>query len=95
MSHEFTLVLTPGEVTDDQVNGLYEAGLDDGTVSTSRGVARIDVTRAADSLESAIRRNRAESDCPPRGDLGILGSRGAETGNTPTRQRGVLRPRSA
>ena len=55
MSHEFTLVLMPGEVTDDQVNSLYEAGLDDGTVSTSRGIARIDVTRDADSLESAIR----------------------------------------
>ncbi len=55
MSHEFTLVLTPGEVTDEQVNSLYDAGLDDGTVSTSRGVARIDVTRDADSLESAIR----------------------------------------
>lgn len=55
MSHEFTLVLTPGEVTDEQVNSLYEAGLDDGTVSSSRGIARIDVTRDADSLESAIR----------------------------------------
>ena len=55
MSHEFTLILTPGEMTDDQVNSLYEAGLDDGTVSSSRGIARIDVTRDADSLKSAIR----------------------------------------
>ncbi|HUE73777.1 MAG TPA: hypothetical protein VMP01_23055 [Pirellulaceae bacterium] len=55
MSHEFTLVLMPGEVTDDQVNVLYENGLDDGTVSTSRGITRIDVTCDADSLESAIR----------------------------------------
>lgn len=55
MSHEFTLVLTPGEVTDDQVSALYESGLDDGTVSSSRGITRIDVTRDADSLESAIR----------------------------------------
>ena len=41
MSHEFTLVLTAAEVTDDQVNALYEAGLDDGTVSTSGGITRI------------------------------------------------------
>lgn len=55
MSHEFTLVLTPGEVTDDRVSALYEGGLDDGTVSTSRGITRIDITRDADSLECAIR----------------------------------------
>jgi len=55
MSHEFTLILTAGDVTDEQVNALYEAGLDDGTVSTSAGITRIDVTRDADSLESAIR----------------------------------------
>jgi hypothetical protein len=55
MSHEFTLVLTAPEVTDGQVNALYEAGLDDGTVCTSGGITRIDVTRDADSLESAIR----------------------------------------
>jgi hypothetical protein len=55
MSHEFTLVLTVPEVTDDQVNSLYEAGLDDGTVSSSGRITRIDVARDADSLESAIR----------------------------------------
>jgi hypothetical protein len=55
MSHEFTLILTAGEVTDDQVSALYESGLDDGTVSTSLGITRIDVSRDADSLESAIR----------------------------------------
>lgn len=55
MSHEFTLVLTAPEVTDDQVNALYEAGLDDGAVSTSRGITSIDVARDADLLESAIR----------------------------------------
>jgi hypothetical protein len=55
MSHEFTLVLTACEVTDDQASALYEGGLNDGTVSTSRGITRIDVTRDADSLESAIR----------------------------------------
>ena len=55
MTHEFTLVLAAGDVTDVQVNDLYDAGLDDGTVSTSQGVTRIDITRDADTLESAIR----------------------------------------
>ena len=55
MSHEFALVLTASEITDDQVNALYEAGLDDGTVSTSEGITRVDVARDAHSLESAIR----------------------------------------
>jgi hypothetical protein len=55
MSHEFTLLLTAADVTDEQVNALYEAGLDDGTVSTSRGITCIDVARDAESLESAIR----------------------------------------
>jgi hypothetical protein len=54
MFHEFTLVLTVPEVTDDQVNSLYEAGLDDGTVSSSGRITRIDVTRDVDSLELAI-----------------------------------------
>jgi hypothetical protein len=55
MSHEFTLMLVIAKVTDSQVNALYEAGLDDGTVSASGGATRIDVARDADSLESAIR----------------------------------------
>jgi hypothetical protein len=55
MSHEFTLILTAANVTEEQVNALFGAGLDDGTVSSSHGVTRIDVTRDAESLESAIR----------------------------------------
>ncbi|HEY2411236.1 MAG TPA: hypothetical protein VGI40_03290 [Pirellulaceae bacterium] len=55
MSHEFTLVLTAPAETDEQVNALYDAGLADGTVSTSGGITRIDVTREAESLETAIR----------------------------------------
>lgn len=55
MTREFTLVMATSDVADEQVDALYEAGLDDGTVSTSRGVTRIDVVREADSLESAIR----------------------------------------
>lgn len=55
MVHEFCLILTIAELSDRQVDAIFEAGLDDGTVSTSQGVSRIDVSRDADSLESAIR----------------------------------------
>ena len=54
-SHEFTLILSVEEVTDDQCNALYEAGCDDGTVSTSERVTRIDFCRDAPTLEEAIR----------------------------------------
>ena len=54
-SHEFTLILSVEEVTDDQCNALYEAGCDDGTVSTSERVTRIDFCRDAPKLEEAIR----------------------------------------
>ena len=53
--HEFTLVLSVAEVTDDQCNALYEAGCDDGTISTSQRVTRIDFCREAPHLEEAIR----------------------------------------
>ena len=54
-THEFSLVLAVADVSDEQVNALYEAGLDDGTVSTSQGVTRVDVSRESESLELAIR----------------------------------------
>ncbi|MBC8868825.1 MAG: hypothetical protein H8E44_05380 [Planctomycetes bacterium] len=54
-SHEFTLVLSVEDVTDDQCNALYEAGCDDGTISTSERVTRIDFCREAHTLEEAIR----------------------------------------
>ena len=55
MAHEFTLILVEPYVTDEQCNALYEAGCDDGTISTSQGVTRIDFAREALSLEEAIR----------------------------------------
>jgi hypothetical protein len=55
MTHEFTLVLASARVTDKQCNALYEAGCDDGTISTSQGVTRIDFAREAPSLEDALR----------------------------------------
>ncbi len=54
-SHEFTLILSVEEATDDQCNALYEAGCDDGTISTSERVTRIDFCRDAPTLEEAIR----------------------------------------
>jgi hypothetical protein len=53
--HEFTLILSAEEVTDDQCNALYQAGCDDGTISTSQRVTRIDLCREAPTLEEAIR----------------------------------------
>ena len=55
MTHEFTLILASSHVTEEQCNALYEAGCDDGTISTSQGVSRIDFAREAPGLEEAIR----------------------------------------
>lgn len=54
-SHEFTLIPADEEVTDDQCDALYEAGCDDGTISTSERVTRIDFCRVSPSLDEAIR----------------------------------------
>lgn len=54
-THDFTLILTADELTDDQCNALYDAGCDDGTISTSQGISRIDFSRDALTLEEAIR----------------------------------------
>jgi hypothetical protein len=54
-SQEFTLILSVSEVTDEQCDALYEAGCDDGTISTSGRVTRIDACRDALTLEEAIR----------------------------------------
>jgi len=40
---------------DDLSEQSFEAGCDDGTVSTRSGVMRIDFAREADSLDSAVR----------------------------------------
>jgi hypothetical protein len=55
MTHEFTLILAAADLTEEQCNAVYEAGCDDGTISTSQGVSRIDFAREAPSLEVAIR----------------------------------------
>ena len=53
--HEFSLLLTADDVTEEHSNALFEAGLDDGTISACERRWRIDISREADSLEDAIR----------------------------------------
>lgn len=53
--HEFTVILTTTEQSEDDANRLYEAGCSDGSISTSGGVTRIDFHREAPGLEEAIR----------------------------------------
>ncbi len=53
--YEFALILSVDNVTDEQCGALYEAGCDDGTISSSERVTRIDFCREASSLEEAIR----------------------------------------
>lgn len=53
--YEFSLILKGSpELTEEIADQLFEAGCDDGTPGTCRGVFSIDFHRQADSLESAI-----------------------------------------
>jgi len=53
--HEFTVLLATPEESEADCDRLYEAGCDDGSISTSAGITRIDFHRTAASLEEAIR----------------------------------------
>jgi hypothetical protein len=52
LTHEFTLILT-AEPGDDQSDQLY-ASFQDGTISTTAGISRIDFHREANHLMEAI-----------------------------------------
>ena len=53
---EFTVRLAGvDEVSDELANALFEAGCDDGTAGSSRGIATVSFSREAASLEEAIR----------------------------------------
>jgi hypothetical protein len=52
--HEFTVILAQPEESEDDAERLFEAGCDDGSISTSGGVTRIDFHRQAESLEAAM-----------------------------------------
>jgi hypothetical protein len=54
-TYEFDVVLKDvSEVTDDQADGLFVAGCDDGTPASCDGVSWIHFDREAASLEAAI-----------------------------------------
>ena len=53
--HEFSLILSSPEESEEEAERLFEAGCDDGTIITTAGVTRIDFQRMAPTLEEAIR----------------------------------------
>jgi hypothetical protein len=53
--HEFAMILARPEESEDDADRLCGAGCNDGSISMSAGVTRIDFHRDADSLEDAIR----------------------------------------
>ena len=54
-TYGFTVVLTTATLSVDDCGALYEAGCDDGTIVTRKGVTFITFDRKAESLEQAIR----------------------------------------
>lgn len=55
-TYEFDVLLKDvSEISDEQADGLFAAGCDDGTPVSSDGVAWIHFDRASASLEEAIR----------------------------------------
>jgi hypothetical protein len=55
-TYAFDVILKDApEVTDDQADGLFAAGCDDGTPAACGGIAWIHFDRQAPSLEEAIR----------------------------------------
>jgi len=53
-TYEFTLVLNTPEQGEEDAEALYCAGCDDGTISTSNEVTRIDFEREGVTLRDAI-----------------------------------------
>jgi hypothetical protein len=53
MTHAFTLVLDR-QPSDDEIDALFEAGCDDGTVGTDHGVPVVEFDRDAPTLADAI-----------------------------------------
>ena len=54
-THHFSIILAAPEQSEADADALCAAGCDDGSISTSAGVTRIDFHRQAASLEDAIR----------------------------------------
>ena len=54
-TYQFDIVLKDlPEITDEQADGLYAAGCDDGTPASCNGIAWVHFDREASSLEEAI-----------------------------------------
>jgi len=54
-TYGFSVVLTVRTLSDAECDALYEAGCDDGTIVSRKGVTFIAFDRKAQSLEQAIR----------------------------------------
>ena len=62
-AYEFKLVLGGvSEITEKIADALYEAGCDDGTPFSGRGVAAVGFTREAANLEEAVRSAMSDVD---------------------------------
>lgn len=59
-TYGFSVVLTVPALSVEECETLYEAGCDDGTIVTRKGVTFIAFDRKADSLEQAIRAATAD-----------------------------------
>ena len=59
-TYEFSIVLTVPTLSEEQCDALYEAGCDDGTIVTQKGVTYIAFDRQASSLEKTIRSASAD-----------------------------------
>jgi hypothetical protein len=54
MKYEFSLILTAGDVTDDEVEKLYESGCDDASILSRGEITMVQFDREAATLDEAI-----------------------------------------
>jgi len=54
MKYEFSLILAATDVTDDEVDKLYEAGCDDGSILSRGDVTMVQFDRVASTLDEAL-----------------------------------------
>lgn len=59
-TYGFSIVLTVSTLSDAECEALYDAGCDDGTIVSRKGVTFIAFDRKAESLEQAIRSATAD-----------------------------------
>lgn len=54
MKYEFTLILSAPDVTDDEVEKLYESGCDDGSILSRGDITMVQFDRDAATLDQAL-----------------------------------------